>query len=669
MNITIALAGNQNCGKTTLFNCLTGSHQHTGNFPGVTVEKKEGRLIGHNDITIVDLPGLYSLSTYTFEERVAQQFLLNETPDAILNIIDATSLERSLYLTMQLMETGIPMVLAFNMMDEVEASGNTICISCIEQKIGVPIFPISALKGTGIRPLIDAMIRSVSSQAVPNTDFYRNEIGRLVNSIESIVKSSAQSSGISPRFCAVKFIDNDKTIVQRLQLSQQQLTQIETFITQTEQKLGMDRDAALADARYQFIEKLCAATVIKIAETKEQLRSVRIDTVLTHKIWGIPIFLCIMFAIFYLTFGVFGAFFSGLFSDVIKMIGEGTSRILTSVHINPYIHSLLIDGIFAGVGSILSFLPIVVTLFFFLSLLEDSGYMARVAFVLDKPLQQIGLSGRSFVPMLIGFGCSVPAIMATRTLPEDKNRKLTILLVPFMSCSAKLPVYAIFCAAFFPHYGAFIMMGCYLLGILSAILSGLLLNNTVLKSPPVPFLMELPAYRFPSPKSIILLMRDKAGDFIKKTFTVILLSTIVIWFLQRFDFLLQPVADSSISMLATIGRLLCPLFLPLGFHDWRTCAALLTGFSAKETIISTLTVLTGAGKAGTLTPLLPYLLTIPAALSYLSFIVLYTPCIAAISAARRELGSIKGALGIMAYQTVFAWIIAFFVYRLSMFIL
>lgn len=663
--MTFALAGNQNCGKTTLFNQLTGSNQHVGNFPGVTVERKDGLIRGHKDAVVVDLPGIYSLSPYTSEEIVTRDFLINSHPDGIINIVDATNIERNLYLSLQLIELNIPMVIALNMMDEVRANGGTIKIREMQQALGVPVVPISASKNEGVAELIDTALEVAANRQKPKRmDFCSGPVHRSIHAVAHLVEDHAQRMNIPSRFAATKLVEGDEIIRQALQLSENEMDMIEHSVTEMEQELGTDREAALADMRYTFIEEVCAKSVIKGHQSRESLRSVKIDSVLTHKYLAIPIFLGIMMLIFWLTFGVIGPLLSDWLSLGIDAVTNLADRALTAYGINPVVHSLMIDGVFAGVGSVLSFLPIIVVLFFFLSILEDSGYMARVAFVMDKLLRKIGLSGRSFVPMLIGFGCSVPAIMATRTLSSERDHKMTILLTPFMSCSAKLPIYAVFSTAFFPDYAALVMIALYVFGMLTAILCGLIFKHTLFKGQPVPFVMELPNYRLPSSKSVLRLIYDKAKDFVVRAFTVIFLATLVIWFLQTFDTRFNVVDSSSQSMLADIGRLIAPIFMPLGFSDWRVSTALITGFTAKEAVVSTLAVLTGTSIA-TLPQALSGLFTPLAAASFLVFTLLYTPCVAAIGAVKREMGSGWHALAVAAFQTTVAWIMAFLLFQLG----
>lgn len=659
----LALAGNQNCGKTTLFNQLTGSNQHVGNFPGVTVEQKTGDIIGYKNVSVVDLPGIYSLSPYTSEEIVTRDFLIKQKPNGIINIADATNIERSLYLTLQLIELQIPMVLALNMMDEVQANHGSINIRLLQETLGIPVIPISAAKKQGLSELVEQAVYTAENRIKPERiDFCSGAVHRSIHAVAHLIEDHAQKIGIPNRFAATKLVEGDKPILESLSLTDNERDMIEHAVCEMETELDIDREAALADMRYQFIEDVCRKCVVKAGESKEYRRSVSLDSVLTHKIWAFPTFLGIMLTVFWLTFGVIG----NRLSDLLVWCIDGLSNIvdiaLTAYGLNPVIHSLIIDGIFAGVGAVLSFVPIIVTLFFFLSILEDSGYMARVAYVMDKPLRKFGLSGRSFVPMLIGFGCTVPAVMATRTLASERDKKMTILLTPFMSCSAKVPIYALFTAAFFPKYQALVMIGLYVIGILAGILSGLIMNKTAFRGAPVPFVMELPNYRFPSAKTALLLMWDKAKDFIQRAFTIIFWATVIIWFLQSFDFRLNTVADSADSMLAMIGQGISAIFVPVGFSDWRVATSLITGFMAKEAVISTLAVLTGASVAE-LGCTLHTLFSPLAAFSFLVFTLLYTPCVAAVATVRRELGSIKGTVFIILYQTGVAWLIAFIVYQ------
>ncbi|NLU24497.1 MAG: ferrous iron transport protein B [Clostridiales bacterium] len=654
-----ALAGNQNCGKTTLFNQLTGSNQHVGNFPGVTVEQKSGLIRGQKNCTVVDLPGIYSMRPYTDEEIVTRDFILNEKPDGLINIVDATNIERNLYLTLQLMEMHIPMVLALNMMDEVRTGGGTIDVKAMSAALGIPVIPISAAKNEGIEELVRAAVQTAREKRCPTvTDFCEaGPVHRCIHSVCHMIEDHAQQNGIPVRFAAVKLIEGDPVINERLGIHQGERDAIGHAVEQMEQEQGLDRNAALADTRYHFIEEICAKTVVKCRESPERQRSVKIDNVLTGRYTAIPVFLLIMLGVFYLTFNVIGSFLSDLLAQGIDALSGVMDTALTAYGINSVVHSLVIDGIFAGVGSVLSFLPIIVVLFFFLSILEDTGYMARVAFVMDKLLRKIGLSGRSIVPLLIGFGCSVPAVMATRTLASERDRKMTIFLTPFMSCSAKIPIYAVFTAAFFPRYQALVMMGLYLLGILVGIVFALLMKKTAFRGNPVPFVMELPNYRFPSFKSVMLLMWDKAKDFLQRAFTVIFVATLIIWFLQTFDTRLNVVSDSAGSLLAMIGQWLAPLFAPLGFGDWRAVTALISGFVAKESVISTLGILMGGAE-------LSGLFTVQSAVSFLVFTLLYTPCVAAVTAIRRELHSGWKAAGVALVQCTLAWLIAFIAYRL-----
>ena len=666
MSYLLALAGNQNCGKTTLFNALTGANQHVGNFPGVTVEKKEGTIKRQRDAVLVDLPGIYSLSPYTSEEVVTRDFILKENPLAIINIVDATNIERNLYLTLQLMELRIPMVIALNMMDEVRASGNSIDVQKLSEHLGLPVVPISASKKEGISDLLDEVGKVIKNPTPPEKlDFCTGEVHKAIHSIAHIVEDQAKAAGYPLRFAATKLVEGDKPMHEALGVRGEEYHIVHHIIHQMERNLGTDREAALADMRYSYIEKICADCVIKHQETHEQIRSEKIDRLLTHKYLGIPIFFGIMFFIFWLTFGVIGEPLKGLLEEGIAAATAAFGDLLARVGVSDWLRSLLIDGVCVGVGSVLSFLPIIVLLFFFLSILEDSGYMARVAFVMDKLLRKIGLSGRSFVPMLIGFGCSVPAIMATRTLASERDRKMTIVLTPFMSCSAKLPIYAMITAAFFPQNGALVMISLYLTGILVAVLSGLLLKRTLFQGEPVPFVMELPAYRIPSAKSVALHMWEKAKDFIRKAFTSIFLAAILIWFLQSFDWRLNAVQSSADSILASIGSFVAPLFTPLGFGDWRASTALITGITAKETVVSTLTVLTGAQSGAQLGQILGTIFTPLSAFSFLAFTVLYMPCVAAFAAERRELGSTRGALLASLYQTGAAYLVALLIYQVG----
>ena len=660
-----ALAGNQNCGKTTLFNQLTGSNQHVGNFPGVTVDQKSGAIRGQKDCTVVDLPGIYSIRPYTPEEIVTRDFILNQKPDGIINIVDATNIERNLYLTLQLLEMRIPMVLALNMMDEVTGSGGTIDVKAMSRELGIPVVPISAAKNEGVDELVKIAVLTARGKILPTVyDFCApGPVHRCIHAVVHQIEDHAQSAGIPVRFAATKLIEGDEDIVSRLELDQNELELIEHSVQEMEAEHGMDRNAALADMRYDFIEKVCAGTVVKCRESRERRRSEAIDRIVTNKYLALPIFFGIMLAIFYLTFNVIGAILSDLLAAGIDALTVAVDSALTAYGLNPVVHSLVIDGVFAGVGSVLSFLPIIVVLFFFLSILEDTGYMARVAFVMDQLLRKIGLSGRSIVPMLIGFGCSVPAIMSTRTLASERDRRMTILLTPFMSCSAKIPIYAVFSAAFFPQAAPLVMIGLYLLGILVGIVAAKVLGATAFRGNPVPFVMELPNYRFPSARSVGQLCWDKAKDFLTRAFTIIFVATIIVWFLQTFDTRLNVVTNSADSLLAAVGTILAPLFAPLGFGDWRVSTALITGFIAKESVISTLGILTGSG-ADVTSAALGTLFTPVTAGSFLVFTLLYTPCVAAISAVKRELGSGWKAVGLALSQCVIAWIVSFLAYHL-----
>ena len=666
--LTFALAGNQNCGKTTLFNQLTGSNQHVGNFPGVTVDRKDGVIRNHKEATVTDLPGIYSLSPYSNEEIVTRDFILSERPSGIINIVDASNIERNLYLTMQLMELDTPMVLALNMMDEVRANGGTIMVNQLEEMLGIPVVPISAAKNEGIDELIEHAIHVARYRELPGRiDFCtagsdpadpRGAVHRCIHSVGHLIEDHAAAAGLPLRFAATKLVEGDTLIEKALQLNPNEPDILGHAIAEMETVTGLDREAALADMRFTFIEKLCSATVVKPGESLEHKRSVAIDKILTGKYTALPCFAGIMALVFWLTFGVVGSTLSDWMTLGIDWFTGVVDRALTAYQINPVVHSLVIDGIFAGVGSVLSFLPTIVILFFFLSILEDTGYMARVAFVMDKLLRRIGLSGRSFVPMLVGFGCSVPAIMATRTLSSERDRRMTILLTPFMSCSAKLPIYALFTAAFFPRvWRAPVMIFLYLFGILCGILYSLILKQTCFRGEPVPFVMELPNYRLPSPKSVGQLIWEKARDFIQRAFTIIFVATVVIWFLQTFDTRLNVAATPDSSLLALVGSLITPIFKPLGFGDWRISTALITGFTAKESVVSTLTVLLG-GDTGALN----MLFTPFTALVFLIFTLLYTPCVAAIAAVKRELGGGRAALGVVLMQCGIAWVVAFAVH-------
>ena len=661
--ILVALAGNQNCGKTTLFNALTGSNQHVGNFPGVTVEKKEGKVRGHEEIRIVDLPGIYSLSPYTSEEIVTRDFILNEQPDVILNIVDATNIERNLYLSLQLMELEKPMVIALNMMDEVNRSGNLVDVEQLSERLKVRVVPISASRRDGIDDLVAAVSAAAADEAKFDLDFCSGAIHRAIHSIAHIIEDHAQQAGIPKRFAATKLVDGDEPMQRLLNLHESDLNIIEHIVKQMEEELGTDREAALADMRYSYIESLVAQCVSRHHETREQQRSEKLDRWLTHKYLGIPIFLCIMLLIFYLTFVPIGGTLQGLLESGIDMFVSWLDVQMEAWQVSSWLHSLVIDGICAGVGSVLSFLPLIVVLFFFLSLLEDSGYMARVAYIMDKALRKIGLSGKSFVPMLIGFGCSVPAIMSTRTLSSERDRKMTIILTPFMSCSAKLPIYGMITAAFFPQHAAVVMLGVYLIGILVAILCGLLFKRTLFKGNPVPFVMELPAYRIPDARSVLMHMWEKAKDFLHRAFTIIFAATIIIWFLQSYGFSFHAVSDASASMLAVIGEKIAWIFEPLGFADWRASSALITGITAKESVVSTLSILTGASTDAGLSSVLQTMFTPLSAFAFLCFTVLYMPCVAAFAATKRELGTLKEALFAVLFQTGVAYIVALIIYQ------
>lgn len=664
--LTFALAGNQNCGKTTLFNQLTGSNQHVGNFPGVTVDRKDGSIRGKANTLVTDLPGIYSMSPYSSEELVTREFLLNDRPRGIINIVDATNIERNMYLTMQLMELNIPMVLALNMMDEVRVNGGSIRVNEMEQMLGIPIVPISAAKNEGIEELVSHAVHVAKYRERPGrTDFCSPDdncgaVHRCLHAIMHLIEDHAKQAKIPVRFAAAKLVEGDELILEKLSLDKNEKDTLEHIIVQMEEERGLDRAAAIADMRFSFIESVCEATVVKPKESREHARSAAIDKILTGKFTAIPSFICIMALVFWLTFGVIGSGLSQLLNMGIEWLTGVVDGALTAYGINEVVHSLIIDGIFAGVGSVLSFLPTIVTLFFFLSILEDSGYMARVAFVMDKLLRKIGLSGRSIVPMLIGFGCTVPGVMSSRTLPSERDRKMTILLTPFMSCSAKLPIYALFTAVFFPENGALVMIGLYFTGIIVGILYAFLLKGTMFKGEAVPFVMELPNYRMPGAKNVWLLLWDKAKDFISRAFTVIFVATIIIWFLQSFDARLNIVTRSQDSLLAAIAGFISPVFAPLGFADWRISTALITGFTAKESVVSTLTVLLG-GQAGSVAGLFtPF-----SALVFLVFTLLYTPCVAAITSVKRELGG-KWAIGVAGVQCVIAWITAFFLQTIGL---
>lgn len=661
-----ALAGNQNCGKTTLFNALTGSNQHVGNFPGVTVDQKMGSIKGAKNCSVVDLPGIYSIRPYTQEEIVSRDFILDGKPDGIINIVDATNIERNLYLTLQLLELNLPMVLALNMMDEVRANGGTVNVKKLSESLGIPVIPISAAKNEGVSELADKMVYVAKNRILPKRRDFCSDgpVHRCIHSVAHVIEDHARNISVPPRFCSTKLIEGDEYFADKLELDKNERELIEHSVVEMEHDTGLDRNAALADMRYTFIEKAVSESVVKCRESREHKRSVKIDKILTGKYTALPVFFGVMFLVFWLTFNVIGSRLSDLLSLGIDALTDICDRGLTAYGINPIVHSLIIDGIFAGVGSVLSFLPIIVTLFFFLSILEDTGYMARVAFVMDKLLRKIGLSGRSFVPMLIGFGCSVPAIMATRTLSSDRDRKMTILLTPYMSCSAKIPIYAVFTAAFFTKYRALVMIGLYATGILLGIIVALILKRTAFRGEPVPFVMELPNYRMPSPKSVFLLLWEKARDFLQRAFTVIFIATIIIWFLQSFDTRLNVVDDSADSLLAMIGKFIAPIFKPLGFGDWRAVTALISGFTAKEAVVSTLSVLmnTGTAQLGTV---LPSLFTGLSAVSFLVFTLLYTPCVAAVATIKKELGSRIKTVGVVFMQCAVAYIASFIVYSVG----
>ena len=662
-----ALVGNQNCGKTTLFNALTGSNQHVGNFPGVTVDQKMGAIKGAKDSSVVDLPGIYSLRPYTQEEIVSRDFILNQKPDGIINIVDATNIERNLYLTLQLLELRVPMVLALNMMDEVRSNGGTIDVKKMSDALGIPVVPISAAKGEGVSELVDQALQVAKSKTLPKVwDFCSDgsPVHRCIHAIVHLIEDHSSRLGLPCRFCATKLIEGGDDMADKLELDSNERDLLDHCIVEMENDTGLDRNAALAEMRYEFIEKVVESSVVKCRESKEHRRSMKLDRVLTGKYTAIPVFVGVMYLVFWLTFNVIGSALSDWLSLGIDKLTGLVDSGLTAYGINPVIHSLIIDGIFAGVGSVLSFLPIIVTLFFFLSILEDTGYMARIAFVMDRPLRKIGLSGRSFVPMLIGFGCSVPAIMATRTVSSDRDRKMTIMLTPYMSCSAKIPIYSVFAAAFFPGHGALVMICLYFSGIVLSVLLALILKNTAFRGNPVPFVMELPNYRIPSPKSVALLLWEKAKDFLQRAFTVIFVATIIIWFLQSFDTRINPVEDSANSMLAAIGRFIAPIFKPLGFADWRVATALISGFTAKEAVVSTMSVLLNTS-VSTLGGALSAMFTPLTAASFLAFTLLYTPCVAAVATIKREMNSTLATIGIVILQCVVAWLVAFGVYQIG----
>lgn len=661
--IRIALAGNQNCGKTTLFNQLTGSNQHVGNFPGVTVEKKTGEVLGHPDLTVIDLPGIYSLSPYTSEEVVARDHLVHHRPDVIVNIVDATNFERNLYLTIQLLPLGLPIVLALNMMDEVRSNGWTIDIATLEKELGVYVVPIVANKNEGIHELVERVYDAVSDSKsgtnpiLRRIDFCDGPVHKALHAITHLVEEPAGEAGYEPRFAATKLIEGDPLLETDLKLSAADRDIIKRIVREMETDLGTDREAAIADMRYAFIERLVRDAVKKKHESKEQIRSIRIDTVLTHRLYALPFFVTIMMVIFWITFGPAGSWVSGLFEQGIESLTNLSSRALMSAGVSPWMHSLIIDGAFAGIGSVLSFLPLIIILFFFLSLLEDTGYMARVAFVLDSLLRKIGLSGRSFVPMLVGFGCTVPAIMATRTLSSDRDRRMTILLTPFMSCSAKVPVYLAFCSVFFPENTALVIGLLYGTGVVVAIVTGLLLKSTVFRGNSVPFVLELPVYRFPSLKTVLYHLGGKVKDFLTKAFTIIFLGSLVIWFLTNLNWAFHMVEDGAESMLASLGSAIAPVFSLNGFDSWQAVAALLSGFAAKEAVVSTLSVVLPAGIASWFTPL--------TAVAFLVFTLLYTPCMAAIAATRREMGSLRWTIAAVLFQLVTAWAVSVLVFQVG----
>ena len=661
--LTYALVGNQNCGKTTLFNQLTGSRQHVGNFPGVTVDRKDGAILGYPNTLVTDLPGIYSMSPYSSEEIVSRNFVLEEKPRAIINIVDATNIQRNLYLTMQLLEMDVPMVLALNMMDEVIGNQGFIDVNAMEEMLGIPVIPISAAKNEGVDELVQHAIHVAKYQEQPlQQDFCGKEdhggaVHRCIHAVIHLIEDHAQAAGLPGRFAATKAIEGDPLILEQLHLDQNELDLLEHIVQQMEIERGLDRSAAIADMRFAFIERLCEQTVVKPKESRERLRSERIDRVLTGKYTAIPCFLGIMVLVFYLTFNVVGAWLQDLLAAGIDYLSAAADSWLTAVHVNPAIHSLVIDGIFTGVGSVLSFLPIIVTLFFFLSMMEDSGYIARVAFVMDKLLRKIGLSGKSIVPMLIGFGCTVPAVMSTRTLTSERDRKMTILLTPFMSCTAKLPIYAFFVSAFFPGRGGLIMAGLYILGILIGVLAALLYKETLFRGEPIPFVMELPNYRLPGLKNVTQLLWEKAKDFLQRAFSIILIATVAVWFLQSFDLHLNMVSDSAHSILAMVSGAIAPLFAPLGLGDWRICTALICGVMAKESVVSTLEVLFGGSITAALSPL--------AAACLLVFSLLYTPCVAAIASIKRELGT-RWAVAVVVWQCALAWAAASIVHLIGL---
>lgn len=665
-----ALVGNQNCGKTTLFNALTGSNQHVGNFPGVTVDQKIGTMRYGKNSSVVDLPGIYSIRPYTTEEIVTRDFVLNEKPDGIINIIDATNIERNLYLSLQLLELHIPMIIVLNMMDEVRGNGGSVNIRLMSEKLGVPVIPISAAKNEGVSEAALKMEEVARKKILPQVlDFCpQGPVHRCIHAVSHLIEDHAEADGLSARFCATKLIEGDESFGKRLDLNQNELEMLEHSVLEMETESGLDRNAALAQMRYDFIESVCKDTVVKCKESIEHKRSVEIDKILTGRYTAFPVFALIMFLVFFLSFNVFGAFLSNLVDIIIGAITSSVDYALSAYGLNPVVKSLVIDAVFGGVGFVLEFLPIIVVLFFFLSVLEDTGYMARIAFVMDKVLRKVGLSGRSFVPMLIGFGCSVPAIMSTRTLASDRDRKMTILLVPYMSCSAKIPIYTVFVAAFFEKYQALVMLGLYFVGIALSVLMAYLYKSTLFKGNPIPFVMELPNYRLPSLKSVLLLMWEKAKDFLQKAFTVIFVATVIIWFLETFDAKLNVVTDSANSLLALIGQFIAPLFAPCGFGDWRCVTSLITGFSAKEAVVSTMNLLYGASGNG-LADVLSTYFTPLSAVSFLLFSLLYTPCIAAVTTIRKELKSFWQTIGVVVFQCAMAWVVAALVFNIGNLIL
>ncbi len=662
--MNIALVGNQNCGKTTLFNQLTGSKQHIGNFPGVTVEQKSGYLLGNKDVTVVDLPGIYSLTPYSIEEIVTRDYIFNRKPDCIINIIDATNLERNLYLTIQLLEMEIPFVMALNMMDEVRLNGTSIDVKKLSEELGVPVVPISASKNEGVSELAEVALGRAKVKNSAYHDLCDGAVHKAVHSLAHLLEENAEKCGFPPKYAAIKVIENDKSIIDKLKLDERQLDIIGHIVEDMEIACDTDREAAIVDMRYDYIEALCAKVVLKKGQNVNQEKSMKLDRILTHKIWAIPIFLCVMLAVFFLSFSLVGKWLSDLLTLGIDWLTGVVDGALTSAGISEWLHSLLIDGVFNGVGSVLSFVPTIMVLFFLLSILEDSGYMARVAFVMDKLLRKIGLSGKSFVPMLIGFGCSVPGILAARTVSSERDRKMTVLLVPFMSCSAKLPIYSLITMAFFPRYQALVMLGVYVLSMVVGVLYGLLLKVTVFKGNPVPFVMELPNYRWPSLKTLLRNSWEKGKSFIRKAFTVIFVATLVIWFLQSVDTSFNFTSDSSVSILAEIGRFLSPVFAPLGLGDWRLTTSIITGLTAKEAVVSTLAVLFGVASES-LSAVLSAAFSPLQGFCFLAFVVLYMPCVAAVAAVRKELGSGWKAALAMFSQTVVAYLVTLIIYNVG----